>query len=308
VLGLADDEAKQAVRVDYGMSIVDLYADITLLLVEDSPWELEFPLDVVIYSCWQRLCLPEPSWIVHFSHRSTHRASWGQFGNQTMLEVNSDIRANDNAVTQNMGLSNELHDLDLRRVSQAGTTVCGGHIIVEPVKDNELRASFNKNPPTMTVSGFVVRVISNIIPVHNHLVSPKTESQPAVVDESAIRVKLQCSDSKLAIAFRRFEDLHVRQCSVDQMAVFVTTDGDIGMCYSMMNNGRPGLEAASSVLKAGDHVVCVYGAGSPVLVRMHAGNLGEYCCLLLPCMFMRDCKCYVGQPHSVEAFKRVTFV
>jgi hypothetical protein len=308
VLGLADDEAKQAVRVDYGMSYIDLYAEITQLMVEASSWGLEFPLDVVIGSCWQRLFLAEPSWILDFAHRSTHSASWGQFDNQTLLETNAAVRAHGNASTQSMRLSNEPLDLNRRTVSQTDTTICGGHVIVEPVDDNELRASFDKDPRTMTVSGFVLGVISNIIPVHDHLLSLKTESQPAAVNESAIRTKLQCSESRLTRALRRFEDLHARQCSVEQMAVFVTTDGDIGMCYSTMNDGRPGLDAASPVLKASDRVVCVYGSGSPVLVRLPAGDPRNHCCLLLPCMFIQDCECYMGQPHPVEAFERFGFV
>lgn len=52
VLGLADDETKQAVRVDYGMPFIDLYADITQILVEASPWGSEYPLNVVMSSCW----------------------------------------------------------------------------------------------------------------------------------------------------------------------------------------------------------------------------------------------------------------
>jgi len=55
VLGLADDAVKQAVRVDYGMSIIDLYVEITQRLVEASSWQLNYPLDMVIHSCWQRL-------------------------------------------------------------------------------------------------------------------------------------------------------------------------------------------------------------------------------------------------------------
>jgi hypothetical protein len=51
VLGLIGDEAKQAVRVDYGMSFIDLYAEITQLLVEASSWGSAFPLDVVIDDC-----------------------------------------------------------------------------------------------------------------------------------------------------------------------------------------------------------------------------------------------------------------
>jgi hypothetical protein len=189
VLGLADEEAKQVVRVDYAMSFIQLYAEVTQLLVEASSWGSEFPLDVVILSL-------------------------------------------------------------------------------------------------------------------------KIESRPATVDERAIRIKLQCSASKLASTFRRFENLHSRSlCSVDQMAVFVTTDGAIGMCYSTMNDGSPGLDARSPLLKAGDRVVCLYGAGSPVLVRPLAGESdGERFRLLLPCMFMRDCECYVGQQHSAEAFQLMSFV
>jgi hypothetical protein len=310
VLGLADDKVKQAVRVDYGMPVNDLYADITQLLIEASSWGLECPLDVVFGSCWPRLVLNEPSWILDFSHHSTHLAVWSRFAEQTLLETNSKIRANDNASTQIMEPSNELHDSHRIVWSQPDTTVCGGHVIVAPVNDNKLMASFDKDKDLrmMTCFGLVVGVINNIIPVHDHLLSLKTETQPAAVDEDAISARLQCSESGLASAFRRFEDLHARQCSVDMMAVFVTTDGDIGMCYSTMNDGRPGLDASSPVLKAGDHVVCLYGASSPVLVRMPAGDFGEHCCLLLPCMFMRDCECYVGQPHSVEAFKRISFV
>jgi hypothetical protein len=51
VLGLIGDEAKQAIRVDYGMSFIDLYAEITQLLVEASSWGSAFPLDVVIDDC-----------------------------------------------------------------------------------------------------------------------------------------------------------------------------------------------------------------------------------------------------------------
>jgi hypothetical protein len=314
VLGLADDAAKQAVRVDYGMSIIDLYADITQILVGELSWESGYPLDVVMYSCWQRLFLAEPSWILDFSQRLTHNASWGQFDNQTILEAysvptNANARADGNASTQSRGLSNELHGIDKGRPSQADTTVCGGHVIVKPVDDDELRASFDKGLRKMTVSGFVVGVVRSIVPVNDHLLSLTTESQPAVVDECAISTKLQCSESKLASAFRRFENIHARHlCSVDQMAVFVTEDGDIGMCYSTMNDGRPSLDASSPVLKAGDRVVCVYGAGSPALVRVSAGNLGKLFCLLLPCMFMRDCECYGDHPHTVEAFKRMNFV
>jgi hypothetical protein len=314
VLGLADDEAKQAVRVDYNMSIIDLYAEITELLVGERSWESTYPLDVLVSNCWQRLMLAEPSWILDFAHRSIHSASWGQFDDQTMSDAYSmpgtaDVRANDDASTQSMGLSNELLDRNRKWSSQADTTVCGGHVTVKSVNDNELRASFGKDPRTMTCSGFVIGVIRNIISVHEHLLSLRTESQPATVDESAIHMKLQCSKSKLASAFRRFEDIHQPYlCSVDQMVVFVTVDGDIGMCYSTMADGRPGLDTCSAVLRAGDHVVCVYGLGSPAIVRMSAGDLGKYFCLLLPCMFMQDCECYTGQPHSVEAFKRMTFV
>jgi len=92
------------------------------------------------------------------------------------------------------------------------------------------------------------------------------------------------------------------------MVVFVTTEGDIGMCYGTMNHGRPGVDASSPVVKADDHVVCIYGAGSPIIVWKSVGDLAEYFCLHLPCMFMRDCECYVGQPHPIEAFKRMTFV
>ena len=313
VLGLADDAAKQAVRVDYGMSIIDLYADITQMVVEESSWELGHPLDVVMNSCWQRLFLAEPSWILDFSHRSTHNASWGQFDNQTMLEAysiptNANARVDGNAPTQSMGLSNELHGFDKGRPSQADMTVCGGHVIVKPVDDDKLRALFDEGLRKMTVSGFVVGVISNIVPVNEHIISLTTESQPAVVDECAMAVKLQCSASKLASAVRRFENIHARHlCSVDQMAVFVTEDGDIGMCYSTMNNGRPGLDVSPPILKAGDQVVCIYGAGSPALVRVCAGNPGKHFRLLLPCMFMRDCKCYYDQPHTVEGFKRMSF-
>jgi hypothetical protein len=290
VLGLADEEAKQVVRVDYDMSFIQLYAELTQLLVEASSWGSEFPLDVVISSCWQRLFLAGPSWILDFSHRSTHSANWAQFDNQTMLETTAAVRAN---------LS-----------SQAATTVCGGHVVVKSANENELRASFDQDLRTMTCSGFLLGVIRNIIPVHGHLLSLKIESRPATVDKRAIRIKLQCSASKLASAFRRFENLHSRSlCSVDQMAVFVTTDGAIGMCYSTMNDGRPGLDARSPVLKAGDRVVCLYGAGSPVLVRPLAGESdGERFRLLLSCMFMRDCECYVGQQHSAEAFQRMSFV
>jgi hypothetical protein len=290
VLGLADEEAKQVVRVDYDMSFIQLYAEVTQLLVEASSWGSEFPLDVVISSCWQRLFLAGPSWILDFSHCSTHSASWAQFDNQTMLETTAAVRAN---------LS-----------SQAATTVCGGHVIVKSANENELRASFDQDLQTMTCSGFLLGVIRNIVPVHGHLLSLKIESRPATVDERAIRIKLQCSASKLASTFRRFENLHSRSlCSVDQMAVFVTTDGAIGMCYSTMNDGSPGLDARSPLLKAGDRVVCLYGAGSPVLVRPLAGESdGERFRLLLPCMFMRDCECYVGQQHSAEAFQRMSFV
>jgi hypothetical protein len=231
-----------------------------------------------------------------------------------MLEVscpptNADVGANNNASTQSMDLSQELHNIGWISSSKADTSVCGGHIVVEPVNDHELRASFDPDLRTMSVFGFVVGVIKNITLVHDHLVNLKTESQPATVDESAISMELKCSESKLASAFQRFEDLHSRHlCSVDQMAVFVTTNGDIGMCYGTMNNGRPVLEASSSILKAGDNVVCVYGAGSPVLVRMSAGNFGQHCCLLLPCMIMQDCECYHGQPHTVEEFRRMRFV
>ena len=314
VLGLADDDAKQAVRVDYEMSVKDLYAEITQILVEAAPWETEFPLDVIIGSCWQRLFLPEPSWILDFSRRSTHRASWVQFDNHTMIEAYSvpgeaDVTAGNSTSTADMDLSDELYGLKIRRPSQAHTTVRGGHVVVGLVNDTGFRASFDNDLRTMSCSGFVVGVISNIIPVNDHLLSHKTESQPAAVDNIAISIRLPCSETRLASAFRRFEDLHQpRLCSMDQMAVFVTADGDIGMCYSTMNDGRPGLGASSSLLKTGDHVVCVYGAGSPVIVRMSVGDLGQGFCLLLPCMFMRNCECYVGQPHPKDAFRRITFM
>jgi hypothetical protein len=194
--------------------------------------------------------------------------------------------------------------------SRTNTTICGSHVIVAPINNEELRASFGieKGLRTMTCSAFDIGVVRNIIPVHDHLLSLKTESRPPTVDQSALSEKLQCSEYKSASALQRFDDLHFRYlCSVDQMAVFVTTAGDVGMCYSTMNDGRPGLnDAFPSVLKAGDHVVCVYGAGSPVLVRV--GDSGNHACLLLPCTLMRDCECYIGQPHPVEGFERISFV
>ncbi|KAM0699270.1 hypothetical protein Q7P36_001317 [Cladosporium allicinum] len=267
VVGLADDKAKQAVRVDYGMSTIDLYAYITQFLVEASRWGLEFPLNVVIGSCCQRLFLTEPSWILEFAHHSTHLASWVLFDEHSRLGKNFKVRPNIYASTEIMGSDDDLYDPHRTTPSQAGTTVCGDHIIDIPVNDNGLRALFDKYKDLrrMTCSGFVVGVISKIIPVHDHLLRLKTESQPAAVDESAMSQKLQCSEYRLATAFRRFEDLHARQCSVDMMAVFVTTDGDLGMCYSPMDNGRPGLDASSPVLKARDKVACIYGASSPVL-------------------------------------------
>lgn len=51
VLRLTDEEAKQAVRVDYDMSFIQLYAEVTQLLVEASSRGSEFPLNVVISSC-----------------------------------------------------------------------------------------------------------------------------------------------------------------------------------------------------------------------------------------------------------------
>lgn len=314
VLGLADIQAKQAVRVDYGMPIVDLYAKITQMLIGLSSWNSEYPLDVVATSCWQRLSIDKPSWVLDFSHRSTHNAGWGQFDNQDMLDaystpINADDTVSDDASAQNTGLNEDLRNLKVRGSSRADTTVCGGHVIVKPVNDHALKASFDETVRTMTVSGFVLGAVSDIISVQDHLLRPKTETHPAAVDENAIRTKLQCSQSKLTAAFRRFEDLHARHlCSVDQMAVFVTTGGDIGMCYSTMNDGSPGLDSSSSILKAGDYVICVYGSGSPLLVRVPAGPLGKHFCLLLPCMLMRDCECYVNDPHPVETFKRMTFV
>lgn len=308
MLGLADEESEQVVPVDYGMSITDLYAEVTQLLVEASSWRSQYPLDVVVTSCWQRLVLSEPSWILDFSHPSTHNASWGQFDFQNMLYSDADAGAKNTPSPQRIGLGNELHGTSRMNSSQTNTTMCGGHVIVNPVDEHELRASYGTDPRTLTVSGFVIGVVRNIIPVHDHLLQPKTESHSAVVDESAIIVELRCSESTLGSAFRRFEDLHARHlCSVDQMAVFVTTNGDIGMCYSTMNNGRLGLDPSSPVLKAGDHVVCVYGSGSP-LIRMPAVGVDNHSCLLLPCMLMQDCKWYVGQSHPVEAFKRMTFV
>ena len=283
VLGLVDDETKQAVRVDYGMSVIDLYADITQLLVGAPSLGSDFPLDVVIGGCWQRSSWPEPSWILDFSQRSTHSESWGEFDNRTMLPGPKNKLA-------------KLRDLD--------RTVCDGHVIVGNGNNNELKASFDKNPRKMTVSGFVLGVISNIIQVRNHLLSLKTKNRPAVVDESAIRIKLQCTETRLAAAFSKHSQ---HRCPVDQSAIFITTDGDIGMCYSTMNNGRPGLDASSPVLKAGDKVACVYGASSPVLIRMPAGGPGKSSCLLLPCMFMKECECYMGEPHPVEAFERMSF-
>jgi hypothetical protein len=302
VLGLIGDEAKQAVRVDYGMSFIDLYAEITQLLVEASSWGSAFPLDVVIDDCWRRLFLAEPSWILDFSQTSTHSGLWGRsddhFNSPIMLEPDAGVRANDNTFTQGVRLS-KLRDL----VSQAGITMCGGHAIVKSANENELRASFNKDLRMMTCSGLVLGVIRNIIPVREHLLSVITESQRATVDERAIIIKLQCSASRLTIALRQFEDLHSSSvCDVDEMTVFVTTDGAIGMCYSTMNDGRPGFDVRSPVL---DQVVCLYGARSPVLIRPLPG---EHFCLLVPCMFMRDCECYVGQPHSAGAFQRMTLV
>ena len=307
VLGLVDVEAKQAVRVDYGMSFIDLYAEVTQLLVDASSWGSEFPLDVVISSCWQRLFLTEPSWILDFSHPSTH-TSWAQFDNQTTVETTAAVRANDNAPTQSIrrnSVTRKLHYLN----SQAGTTTCGGHVVVKSANENELRASFNKDLRTMTCSGLLLGVIRSITPVHGHLLSLKSESQPDAVDERAISMKLQCSASKLTSALRLSKDLNSSQYYVDQMTVFVTTDGAVGMCYSTMNNGRPGLDARSPVLKVGDQVVRLYGAGSLVLVRPLAGESdGERFRLLLPCMFKRDCECHVGQPHSAGAFQRMSFV
>jgi hypothetical protein len=314
VLGLADDAAKQAVRVDYGMPIVDLYAEIIQQLVEaPSRRERNF-LDVVTNGCWQKLFIAEPSWIFNFSRRSTHRASWIQFDSATMPEYYSiptvaDARSNNDAASRDIALSDEQHFPTRKGPSQANTVTYGCHRFVPPTNDQNFSASFDRDLRTMTCSGFAIGVVSNIVHVGDHLLSIKTESQPASADESAIRVKLQCSDSKLAIAFRWFEDVHLRHlCSVDQMAVFVTEDGDIGICYGTMTDGRSGHDASSAFVKAGDHVMCLYGASEHVLVRTGVGDLGKNCCLLLPCIFMCDCECFAGQTHPIEVFERMTFV
>jgi hypothetical protein len=314
VLGLADDAAKQAVRVDYGMPIVDLYAEVTQRLVEAPSRRLNDPLNVVIGRCWQQLFLAGPSWIIDFSRRSTHSASWIQFDNATMhksysIPTIADARADNDAALQGMAPSNEQHFPTRKGPSQTNTTTHSCHRFVPPANEENLRASFDKDLRTMTCSGMAVGVVSNIVHVCKHLLSIKTESQPATVDESAISVELQCSESKLASAFRWFEDVHPRHlCSVDQMAVFVTEDGDIGICYGTMKDGRSGLDASSAFVKAGDHVMCLYGASEHILVQTGVGDLGKNCCLLLPCIFMCDCECFAGQTHPIEVFERMTFV
>ena len=225
------------------------------------------------------------------------------------IPTSADSRANNDAASQGIASSNEQHFPKRKGPSHAKTVTHSCHLFVPPANHEEFKASFDKNLRTITCSGFSVGVVSNIVPIHDYLLSIKTESQPATVDESAISIALQCSGSRLASAFHWFERMHQRHlCSMDEMAVFVTEDGEIGICYSTMSDGRSGLDASSPVLKAGDHVMRLYGAGEHVLVRTCAGDLGKNCCLLLSCIFMSDCECFAGQPHPIEVFERLTFV